>query len=263
MTSCIQNVSYNYWNTNSSLSAVTSCLQNVSSNYWITKSNLDTLNGNFSNLSTLAYHTDSGLKVTNSSLYTTNALAATAFTEVNALGLALGLSLALDTGGNILTTGDFGAQDATFSNSVSSTDIYCTNLTAYNAARIHGDSTFYGNIQCTNGIGSNGKIYSIQSNTDYNTVNFSLSAPYIDCHNRLDTSLVYCNQVQSWGGMLIVGNASVYSDQNHNLILNNIVPNSNIYFEVDSDPILAIEGSGTFPGVNATHALDLLHHNIF
>ena len=94
-------------------------------------------------------------------------------------------------------------------------------------------------------------------------MNISLSAPYIDCFNRLDASLVYCNQVQSWGGMLIVGNASVYSDQNNNLILNNIVPNANIYFEVDSDPIIALEAAGTFPGINATHALDLLHHNIF
>ena len=212
----------------------------------MTNSNLQTLNNNFTNLSTLAHNTDSILIVTNSSLYTTNALAATAFEEVTALGLALGLSMALNDAGSVITSGDFGAEDGTFQNSVSSTDVYCTNLTVYDTACIYGDSTFYGNIQCTNGIGNNGIISSIQSNTDYDTVNFSLCSPYIDCTNRLDASLVYCNQVQSWGGMLIVGNASMYADQNNNLIFNNIVQDSNIYFEVDNEPIMVIEAAGTF-----------------
>ena len=32
---------------------------------------------------------------------------------------------------------------------------------------------------------------------------------------------------------------------------------------MDDEHIMAIEAAGTFPGMNATHALDLLHHNIF
>ena len=62
----------------------------------MTNSNLQILNNNFTNLSTLAHHydTDYGLIVTNLSLCPTNALAATAFAKVTALGLALGRSMA-------------------------------------------------------------------------------------------------------------------------------------------------------------------------
>ena len=95
------------------------------------------LNNNFTNLSTLAYNTDSILIVTNLSLYTTNALAATAFAEVTALGLAPGLLMALNDAGSVITSGDFGAEDGTFQHSVSSTDVYCTNLTVYDTAHIH------------------------------------------------------------------------------------------------------------------------------
>ena len=32
---------------------------------------------------------------------------------------------------------------------------------------------------------------------------------------------------------------------------------------MDNEPIIVIEAAGTFPGINANHALNLLHHNIF
>ena len=185
-------------------------------------SSLSSLNSTFNNLSILSWNTDGLLHKTNTSLGITTRVAATALAEVNALALAFGLSLAFNEGGNVLTRGNFGADDATFQESVSSTSIYCTDITVYDTARVHGDATFYGHIDCTNGIEMNGKIYAILSNTDDNVVNTSISTPYLHCTNRIDTLLMYCDEMQTYSGMYVIGNASLYADKNNNFVINKI-----------------------------------------
>ena len=51
--------------------------------------------------------------------------------EVNALALALGFSMATNTAGEFITTGDFNSDTGEFSESVSSTEIYCTLISQY------------------------------------------------------------------------------------------------------------------------------------
>ena len=86
--------------------------------------------------------------------------------EVNALAIALGLSMVLNTAGEFIATGDFNSDTGEFSESVSSTEGYCTVI-----------DTDYAVVttSLTSPI--------IQSN--YATVGASLSSPFIDCTGAL------------------------------------------------------------------------------
>ena len=55
---------------------------------------------------------------------------------MNALALALGLPMTLNTEGEFIEAGSFSSDTGEFSESVSSTDVSCTNLKVYNAGQV-------------------------------------------------------------------------------------------------------------------------------
>ena len=71
---------------------------------------------------------------------------------MNALAAALGLSMALNTAGEFIKTGAFSSDTGEFSESVRSTDIYCTNLRVCNKGQVDGDLGCNGNLHCVNTV---------------------------------------------------------------------------------------------------------------
>ena len=62
----MQNISLNYWNDNSKLSALNSCVQNISSSYWQDSSKLNSLNRCVQNISLNYWNDNSNLSAPNS-----------------------------------------------------------------------------------------------------------------------------------------------------------------------------------------------------
>ena len=91
-------------------------------------------------------NTENLLNTTNGSLYATTAVAALALAEVNLLAGILGFKIAADSAGNLASQGQMTSDNGTFNESVSSTDMYCTNLHCYNNAIIDTDLQVNGNI---------------------------------------------------------------------------------------------------------------------
>ena len=69
--------------------------------------------------------------------------------EVNALELALGLSMALNIAEEFIKTGEFSSDVGEFSESISSTSFYCMDLTVYNNATVYNDIDCRVNIYST------------------------------------------------------------------------------------------------------------------
>ena len=94
--------------------------------------------------------------------------------EVNALALALGLSMALNTAGEFIKTGEFSSDTGEFTESVSSRSVYCTDITVYDKATVYKDIDCRGNIYSTL---PGGTVYCETVDLDYAKVSLSLLAP--------------------------------------------------------------------------------------
>ena len=111
-----------------------------------------------------------------------------------------------DTAGQSAAQGQMTSDKGTSTQSVSSTDVYCTNLTAYHNATIYNDIDCRGNIHCTlpggtvfaettdtHNVIASSYITAPKTTTNYAIVNTSLSAPHIDCTNDITTSYAKVN----------------------------------------------------------------------
>ena len=117
-------------------------VNNLSTTAWNTKSNLydtsvlfATTNSSLANVSNLLGTTNLSLLNVSTTLdetiinvHDTAITAGLALGEVNALALALGLSMALNTAREFIKTGEFSSDTGEFTESVSSTSVYCTCL---------------------------------------------------------------------------------------------------------------------------------------
>ena len=111
--------------------------------YRINSNLLGTTNSSLLNVST-------SLDTTIINVRDTAVTAGIALEEVNALAAALGLSMAMNTAGEFIKFGVFSPDTVEFSESVSSTDVYCTNLRVYNKGRVDGDLGCNGDLHCVN-----------------------------------------------------------------------------------------------------------------
>ena len=82
--------------------------------------------------------TENLLTTTNGSLYATTGVAALALAEVNLLAGVLGFTITADSAGKLAAAGQIASDNGTFQ-SVSSTDINCTNIEVYNNATVDRD----------------------------------------------------------------------------------------------------------------------------
>ena len=158
---------------------------------------LGTTNSSLSNASTLLGTTNSSLLNVSTSLDTaiinirdTAVTAGFALGEVNALALSLGLSMAMNTAGEFIKTGAFSSDTGEFTQSVSSTDIYCTNLHVYNSGQVNGDLGCNGNIHCLS------TVFCDSIGTDYCLVTASLRTL----------------NFETFRGVYLIGNASIGVD---------------------------------------------------
>ena len=119
---------------------------------------------------------------------------------MNALASALGLSMALNTAGEFIKTGAYSSDTGEFTESVSSTDVYCTNLRAYNSGQIDGDLGCNGNLHCLN------TVFCETVDTDF-------------C--KISSSLRTVN-FETWRGVYLLGNASIGVDSANNVYINQI-----------------------------------------
>ena len=78
--------------------------------------------------------TESLTATTNSSLYVTNGLVVGAQTEVNLLPAVIWFALGVDSAEKLAAQGNLSSDNGAFTDSVSLTDVYCTNITVYNNA---------------------------------------------------------------------------------------------------------------------------------
>ena len=79
------------------------------------------------------------LPTMNGSLYATTGVAALALAEVNLLAGVLGFSIAADSVGKLASVGELKSEKGTFDQSVSTTDVYCTNIEVFNNATVDRD----------------------------------------------------------------------------------------------------------------------------
>ena len=110
---------------------------------------------------------------------------------MNALALALGLSMALNTEGEFIKTGEFSSDTKEFTKSVSSTSVYCTDLVVYYNATVYKDIQYNGNLHC--GLGM---LFDDTVDVDYAKVSTSLSVPkvqtnYATVNTSISSQLIF------------------------------------------------------------------------
>ena len=138
--------------------------------------------------------------------------------EVNVLAAVLGLSVALNTVGEFIKTGVFSSDTGEFAESVSSTDIYCTNLKVYNRGQVDGDLGYIGNLHCMN------SVHCETVDTDF-------------C--KISASPRTLN-LETWRGIYLVGNASTGIDSANNVYINQINHQNDIDFKIDDVKIATL-----------------------
>ena len=193
--------------------------------------------------------------------------------EVNALALALGLSMALNTAGEFIKTGEFSSDTGEFTECVSSTSVYCTDITVYEKATVYKDIDCRGNIYSTL---PGGTLYCETVDTDYAkvslslsapristnyaTVNTSLSSPHIDCtgavlcdsmtptNGIICDSSIQCDSLTSTFAMnassmqcklMNIGNASMRAFGD-NLTIDVQNPNAYMYFKINGETVASL-----------------------
>ena len=114
------------------------------------------------------------LTVTNGSLYATTGVAALALAEVNLLAGVLGFTIAADSAGKLAAAGEIVSDNGTFQ-SVSSTDIYCTNIEVYNNATVDRDLWVVGNMYLNTGT-----LFGSKIDVDNATITTSLTVPQMN-----------------------------------------------------------------------------------
>ena len=83
--------------------------------------------------------TEDFLNVTNGSLYATTEVAALVLAEVNLSAGVLGFATAANSAGHLASAGEFKSEKGTSDQSVSTTDVHCTNIEVFNNATVDRD----------------------------------------------------------------------------------------------------------------------------
>ena len=114
-----------------------------------------------------------------------NTAAVSALVELQLVAALLGINFGLDAAGVANAASAINSENGEFPQSVSSTDVYCTNLTCYDKAVVYNDIQCNGNLHC--GLGD---VFCLQLDSDYAKNSTSLSVPRLTTNNAIVNTLL-------------------------------------------------------------------------